>query len=142
MKALAAVALLSIFPSMRAAPPAGIDADRLLSAIAEIEQGAWGKPGGPCNLSYSAWTDAAPDLPYYMSANEAVAMPVYRLHLKRLSTELAANGVKVNPQTLGTAWRWGITGARRRHWTSDQGQRTANLYDDLKAVRAAPSRAR
>lgn len=131
MKLLACAAFLSIFPSMRAAQPA-IDKDRLLAAIFEIEQGEWKNPGGRGNISYSAWSDSS-DLPYQASGNESLAMPVYRKHLEKLTSQLRAAGVRVNPQTLGTCWRWGFEGARRRHWKSDQGDRTANLYYDLKS---------
>lgn len=126
MRLFVASFFLAMSPAIKAEP---VDYARLISAIAQIEQGEWGKPGGTCNISYSAWTDASP-LSYVASANREAAMPVYFRHLDKLSTQLRAAGVAVNAQTLGTAWRWGFTGARRRHFVSDQGERTRNLYAD------------
>jgi hypothetical protein len=128
MKALAISLFLSMVPTVKPSPPA-IDFDRLITAIAELEQGDPKKPGGRCNISYSAWSDAS-TLPYYASANEAQAMPVYRAHLAKLALSLTRAGAPVTAQTLGTAWRWGFTGAQRRHWKSDSGVRTSNLYHD------------
>lgn len=118
---------LCMSPFAKAQTP--VDHDRLLIAIFEIEQGKWGEPGGRGNICYDAWTEDS-NLPYYASANEAQAMPVYRKRLVRLSRMLRAAGVRVNAQTLGTCWRWGFEGARRHHWRSDNGVRTQNLYDD------------
>ncbi len=128
MRAIVASILLAMSPATKAEP---VDYPTLIRAIGEIEQGAWGKPGGTCNIMYAAWSDASP-LSYVASGNESQAMPVYFKHLDKLSSQLRAAGVWVNPQTLGTCWRWGFDGARRRHWKSDQGERTANLYADYR----------
>lgn len=128
MRVLISTLILAMSPAIEAEP---VDYARLISAIAQIEDGAWGKPGGACNISYAAWSDSSP-LSYVASADRETAMPVYFRHLDKLSKQLRAAGVAVNAQTLGTAWRWGITGARRRHWESDQGGRTRNLYEDAR----------
>lgn len=125
---LVATLLIAMSPAPKAEP---VDYARLISAISQLEQGAWGKPGGICNISYAAWSDRSP-LSYVASANEAQAMPVYVLHLEWLATQLSKRGVPVNAQTLGTCWRWGLEGARRRKWVSDNGERTKNLYDESK----------
>jgi hypothetical protein len=127
VKLLAAAIVFAIFPAVKAAPP--LNVDRLIEAICQVEDGQWGKPGGRGNIQYSAWSDVS-DLPFYSSATESLALPVYRKHLDKLSGQLRSAGVNVNAQTLGTCWRWGFEGARRRHWKSDDGARTQNLYDD------------
>lgn len=128
MKLLLASVFLAMSPATKAEP---VDYPTLIRAIAEIEQGTWGQPGGTCTILYAAWSDSS-DLPYQASANESQAMPVYFKHLDWLSAQLRKARVSVNPQTLGTCWRWGLDGARRRNWKSDQGERTENLYDDFR----------
>lgn len=122
--------LIAMSPTNRAEP---VDYARLISAIAEIEQGRWGEPGGICNIGYTAWSDAS-DLPYQASGNPEQAIRVYYRHLDSLSRRLRAAQIPVTPDTLGTCWRWGFSGAQRRHWKSDQGQRTQNLYADPSLV--------
>lgn len=123
---LLAVGLFASVLPMRAA----VNYDRLLACIAEIEQGDPKNAGNISNISYSAWETAAPDIPYHMSANEAICLPICKKHLAWLSAELRKVGCRVNAQTLGTCWRHGFTGARRLGFKCDQGQRTANLYAD------------
>lgn len=127
MKTIIAVILFSLAVMVKAAP--AVNVDRLIETICQIEDGHWGKPGGRGNMLYRAWSDSS-DLPYYASANESLAMPVYRRHIAKIAAELRLYRVPVNAQTIGTCWRWGVEGARRRKWSSDQGQRTQNLYDD------------
>lgn len=132
MKAIAAAAFFALSRVFMKAEP--IDVPRVLEAISQEEGGAWGKNGGVCNISYSAWGDRS-ELAYQLSRNEASATPVYRLHIAWIEKMLAQNGVRVTAQTIGTAWRFGIEGARRRKWKSDYGARCLNLYEALPATK-------
>lgn len=133
MKAIAAAAFFALSRVLVRAEP--IDVERQIEAICQVECGTWGKPGGRACINYSLWGDHAPGIAYQLSGNEAYAMPVYRAAIAWICRTLKANGVKVNPQTVGTVWRWGITGARRRGWKSDSGTRTANIYETLPATK-------
>ena len=108
----------------------GLDYDRLLACIAQQENGDPKKPGGLWNIGYSAWEKVAPDIPYHMSANEAICVEVCKKHLDWLSKELLKVGCRVNAQTIGTCWLKGFTGARRVKFVSEYGKRVSNLYHD------------
>lgn len=124
-------ALAWSLPSLRSQT---LNLETLIEALAQEEGGAWLKVGGVCNISFSAWSDRT-ELPYQGSMHESVALPIYRLHLLWIMKELKRNGVRVSAQAVGSCWRWGVSGARKRKWVSDYGQRCQNLYDSLKTAK-------
>lgn len=121
--------LSSLFSPMRATEPK-LEVNRLIACIIEVEQGHWTELGGAGNMSFGAWSDSS-DLSYQGSRTESLAMPVYRKHiLEKIIPQLKAVNCKVNPQTIGSCWRLGFTGARKVGFKTDEGLRISNLYYD------------
>ena len=136
MKILAAAMFLSSLAGVKAAPPA-IDYDRILAVIAEVEGGKWGESGGPCQISYSAWSQHS-RFAYQLSGTRAHCMVVLKTHIAWLSACIVRSGAKLTPEAIGTAWRFGYERARTLKFKSDYGQRVANLYFDRDFTKGIP----
>lgn len=128
MKHLAALLLMCFCRPVKAAHPP-IDSERMLAVLAEMEGGAWGKPGGPAQISYIAWAQHSPHA-YQMSGNRDACLPILRAHLAWLLRNLSAYGGKPTPHDLAIAWRRGLAAASTLKWRDEYGTRAANLYAD------------
>ncbi len=125
----ASLAMLVMHPVAHAEP---IDLDQMIAAMAQVEGGAWGKPGGTCCMNYSAWSQHS-NLPFQASMIAETALPVYRLHLEWVLYNLPKHRVRVTPAAVYLCWRRGLEGAvaiLRKHPMPDEAVRCQNLYED------------
>lgn len=132
MNLLAASLFLAMMPSI---PDTPIDVECMIEAIAAVEGGEWGKPGGTCCLSYIAWEQHRPQYAYQLSGDRQYALPVYREHLHWLIYNIPRNRVKLTPASLYVCWHLGLQGGARllhNHPMPDDGQRCQNFYNDIK----------
>lgn len=109
--------------------PARVDYDRLLACIVQVEGHSWGEDGGAYAITRPAWFEATRQ-PYRNSRFSSHAYPVAIRLLEGRAAGLSAAGIAATPESLATAWRWGLTGAIRRKGKSDYGRRCQNLYND------------
>lgn len=106
--------------------------DRLLEAIAQVENHTWRHPGGRYALSYAAWIDLT-TLPYRKANDPVIGARMARKHLQKLKDGLAAKGLAATPYMLAGCWRsglarWTAGNAPRSH--RDYARRATNLYDE------------
>jgi len=118
-------ALFLCAPSLRGE----VEPERMIRALAAVENGQPDDLGGECHMREAAWSDRT-KLPYYLSRNPAHARNVYRLHLVWLARQLTRAGVRITPQSVATCWRYGVAGAKRRGFRSEYADRVANIYHE------------
>lgn len=130
---VAIVAFFSILPMMKSEPP--INVDRMIEAIAQVEGGAWGSPGGTCCISYIAWSQHRPALAYQLSASKEHAIPVYREHVEWLIFNIPRNHVKLTPAAIYCCWHHGLDGGTKMMRRGDKPEdsvRCQNLYENTR----------
>lgn len=120
---------LTIPPAQIAPAVVRVDYDRLLACIIQVEGHRWEDEGGALAFTRDAWKEVT-ELPYRMAKHCYYAREVAHFLLAKHERNLAAAGIAITPESLATAWRWGLTGAIRRKGKSEYGSRTANLYFD------------
>lgn len=125
MTALLLAAALATAPSY--------EPERLLYAIAQVEQHKDDWLGGRYAITRAAWEETT-RVSYHLSRNRDYCHAVARKRLALLALRLNDAGMVVTPYALACCWKLGWDGYLRenqRGWI-DYGQRVANLYDDAK----------
>lgn len=125
-----------VVPAPKAAP--AIDADRMLAAIAQVEnwkRGTVGSAGeyGPYQIIPSVWRRYSRQSAW--SASPAEHHRVASRHLEDVRKLLAAAGHAVTPFSIGLAWNAGPTAAIRGTAPArsrDYAARARNVYEASK----------
>ena len=120
---------LHIPPAQIAPAVVRVDYDRLLACIIQVENHSWTTAGGAYAITEGAWREVTA-LPYRLAKTAHVARQVAHLILARRESGLRLKDIAITPESLATAWRWGLTGAIRRKGKSEYGQRVSNLFYD------------
>lgn len=110
MRLLAATFFLA--SSALAAPQ--YDADRLLNAIAHVEQHHADWLGGRYAMTLAAWSEVT-TWGYHLSRQPYYADRVARWRLERLASRLRGDGIVVTPYTLAACWHLGYAGFVREN---------------------------
>lgn len=110
----------------------GVDFDRVIRVLEQLEGGKWDAPGGGLCWTQAAWASET-KLPYILAQRRPQSCIIARQRLERHADYLRRFGVPVTATILCESWRHGLTGALKR-WKhakfSAYAQRGWSLYDD------------
>ena len=106
----------------------GIDVDRLLSAIAEVEGHQWSDPGGKYAFTERTWRQHT-KRDYQYACSPPLGEQVARAHLAWLAAQLKAYSYPVTAYTLAACWNLGFQGHCRRVAVLDYAVRVTNIYE-------------
>jgi hypothetical protein len=125
-------------PAAAHAAAPGVDLNRLLDAIACVENwngSAVGGNGelGPFQFTRTTWEGLTTE-PFSKSKDPAIARPIARLYLSYLAADLRRNGFEVSVANLATAFNIGMRGMILRKFHDPNNaivyaQRVCNIYN-------------